>query len=153
MQNKIADWLQKAANLLNDVVNYDFTDEEGNVLFSTESEDDTLEIGMPATPDGTFELPDGRTVTIADGAISEIVDQSNDLENLQDENEELRNSVIEAQNIIKDIRNQLGSNFQVKQRIKVPAKKSDSKNTKSEEERKAELREKYAKSINRKGEK
>ena len=32
------------------------------MLFTTEAEDDTLEVGMAASPDGEFELTDGRVV-------------------------------------------------------------------------------------------
>lgn len=92
--------------------NYDHTDADGNVLFSTEVEDDTLEVGMTASPDGTFELPDGRTVIISDGVITEIMDGSNnELENLRAENEDLRNQLQEATEIIEEMQSQLSSNY------------------------------------------
>lgn len=52
---------------------FEHKDAEGNVLFTTESEDETLEVGMNATPDGTFTLPD-FIVTIAEGKITEIAE-------------------------------------------------------------------------------
>lgn len=70
---KLGNALKKLKNVLGEeFVNYDHTDADGNVIFSTEAEDETLEVGMSATPDGTFELPDGRVVTILDGVITEI---------------------------------------------------------------------------------
>ena len=70
------DGLSKAVkNLLTGApVNYDFNDADGNLLFSTEKEDDSLAVGDAASPDGVFVLEDGRTVTIAEGAITEIAD-------------------------------------------------------------------------------
>lgn len=92
--------------------NYDHTDADGNVLFSTEVEDDTLEVGMAASPDGTFELPDGRTIVIAEGVITEIMDGENQsLENLQAENQQLRNDLAEATEIIEELQSQLSSNY------------------------------------------
>lgn len=111
--NRSKNFMRKAKNVLEGkTTNYDHTDADGNVLFSTEVEDDTLEVGMAASPDGTFELPDGRTIVIADGVITEIMDGENsDTENLQTENEELRNQLEEAMNLIEELQSQLSSNY------------------------------------------
>lgn len=112
-------FLKGLKNLLSpeEVVNYDFTDADGNVLFSTEKEDDSLEVGDAASPDGTFTLPDGRTVVIADGAVTEINEpEEEETENLQNRVEELENALEEAQTIITNLRNELGSGYQAKPR-------------------------------------
>jgi ATP-dependent protease ClpP protease subunit len=123
-------------------VNYDYTDEEGNVLFSTEAEEDTLAVGDAVTiPDGgtegTFELPDGRTVTIADGAVTEIAEPADDeLENrlsaLEAENTTLRNLLTEAQGIIQGFQEHGGSNYVPKPRTTSVATKKPALPSKDE---------------------
>lgn len=117
-------FLRKLKNLINpdDAVNFDFTDEDGNVLFSTEKEDDTLAVGDAASPDGTFELPDGRTVTIADGAVTEITEaiEPSETEELENRIEELENALSEAKTLITDLKNQIGSNYKAKNRMANP---------------------------------
>lgn len=112
-----SNFLKGLKNVLGTAVNFEHKDNDGNVLFTTEVEDDTLEVGMPASPDGTFELPDGRTVVIADGVITEIQEASTEdpdeqeLENLRTENENLRNQLTEAANVIEELQAQLSSNY------------------------------------------
>lgn len=118
------DFMAKVNALLNQeepAKNFEHTDDEGTVLFTTEAEDDTLEVGMSATPDGTFTLPDGRTVTIADGEITEIAEPSEEEEetNLDDkevealraENENLRSALTEAKDIIAEFQKNTRSNY------------------------------------------
>ena len=108
-------FLTKAKNALGKALNYDHTDADGNLLFSTDAEDETLEVGMAASPDGTFELPDGRTVIIADGVITEIqqpqTTDENELENLRAENENLRQQLEEAAKVITEMQAQLSSSY------------------------------------------
>ncbi|OJV40834.1 MAG: hypothetical protein BGO29_14800 [Bacteroidales bacterium 36-12] len=137
-------FLKGLKNLLKpeDVVNYDFTDEDGNILFSTEKEDDSLEVGDAASPDGTFTLPDGRTVTIADGVVTEITEspeEDEEVENLQNRISELENALTEAQTIITNLRNELGSSYQAKPRNNQP---KGGKQAPSVEDIKNDLREK-----------
>lgn len=76
--------------------NFIFTDPDGNTLFETEKEDESLAVGDKASPDGTFTLTDGRTVTVAGGEITDIAEagSSDDLsisnETLRTENEALK---------------------------------------------------------------
>lgn len=131
--------------------NFEHTDEDGTVLFTTESEDDTLEVGMAASPDGTFTLPDGRTVTIADGAISEIKEPeaeeedetnlSEEVERLEAENAQLRSMLEEATNLIEDFKKETRSNFQPKGRTN----STKDAPTPTREERKNTIREKLNK--------
>lgn len=138
--------------------NYEFVDADGNVLFTTEGEDDTLEVGMAASPDGEFVIADGRKVTIVDGVITEIEnpaaegegegkgEEQTDLETanariaeLEAENAELREQLTNSVNLIKDLRSNLRSNFTPAGRQGGPAKKPTDK--KVGEENKAAIRE------------
>jgi ATP-dependent Clp protease protease subunit len=145
------DLLAKVKNLLTgEAVNYDFTDEEGKVLFSTEAEDDTLEIGMSAQPDGTFELPDGRTVTIAEGVITEIKEASSEKEeevaNLIATNAKLRESLNEAVAIINELKKNVESNY--KPAVRQVNRKSPAAN--SYDDFKTEIKNKRAQMLGRK---
>lgn len=138
----------KINKLLNPkLTNYDYTDEEGNLLFSTESEEDTLAVGDTVTiadgsTDGTFTLPDGRVVTIVESQVTELAEQTDEeMENLQNENEELRNALGEAQELISDLRNQLESNYTPPSRITQPQRS----NKKTSAEFKNEAKEKLKK--------
>lgn len=90
-------------------VNYDFTDADGNLLFTTEKEDDSLEVGDIATPDGTFELPDGRVVTVADGVITEIVTpEEEEAQNLHLQVEVLNKRLQTAENLLREAQRTIG---------------------------------------------
>jgi len=145
------DLLAKLKNLLvGEAVNYDFTDEEGKVLFSTEAEDDTLEIGMSAQPDGTFELPDGRTVTIAEGVIAEIKEASSKTEeevaNLIATNAKLTASLNEAVAMIEELKKNVESNY--KPAVRQVNRKSPTAN--SYDDFKTEIKNKRAQMMGRK---
>ncbi len=118
-------FVKKLKNLLSaTVVNYDHKDADGNVLFTTEAEDETLEVGMAASPDGEFELTDGRVVVITDGVIAEIREadggDGGELENLRARVAALEGALTEAENVINDLRNQIGSTYNAKGRQTLP---------------------------------
>lgn len=141
--------LAKIANLLkkNEVnpTNFDHQDADGNVLFTTDAEDDTLEVGMTASPDGTFTLaqatsqyPEGTVVVIADGAITEINEPAGnegeeaDLAAANARIAELENALAEAQTTIQDLMSQVSSNYKPqngKRTFAPAAKPEDSKQT------------------------
>lgn len=148
LMNRVARLINKAGKLLvGQIVNYDFVDDTGTVVFSTESEDDTLEVGMAARPDGTFTIADGRTITIADGIIIEIVEaepeqpmeDNEEAANLRAENESLRNALQEALHVIVDLKKEVKSNYVPTGRVGGPSNKTQ----KSKEDKKAELKEKF----------
>ncbi len=121
--NKVDGFLKGIKNLLDGgAMNYDFADAEGTVLFSTEKEDDSLEVGDAASPDGTFELTDGRQVVIAEGAITEIIEaveepaEDEELENLRAENMKMRAELQNAVGLINDLKNEIGSSYKPKAR-------------------------------------
>lgn len=124
-------FMKKLKNLLSaTVANYDHKDADGNVLFTTEAEDDTLEVGMAASPDGEFELTDGRVVVITDGVIAEIREaeggegNNDELENLRARVAALEGALTEAENVITDLRNQVGSTYNAKGRQTLPQGKT-----------------------------
>lgn len=147
--------IERFANFLEEVagakaVNYDHKDADGNILFTTEKEDDSLVVGDAASPDGTFELPDGRTVTIAEGVITEIADpkteESEEVTNLKEqiaalqaenaalkeEKESLTNQLNEATELITEAKNQMESKFTPQPRNVAP--KATPKSGKTHEE-------------------
>ena len=154
---------KSAANFLNSIqkllsgsgsCNYEFVDENGEVLFTTEEESDTLEVGMAASPDGTFTIADGRTVTIADGVITEIQEPdqaepgdgtenaSEEVENLRAENENLRSALAESADIIRDLRSQISSNYQPGRRVGSQAASNRGNSKPTKEERQSAIKEK-----------
>ena len=112
-----------------ETVNFEFKDAEGVVLFTTEKEDDSIAVGDAASPDGTFELPDGRTVVIADGVITEINEpestNSEEVETLQNTVNQLTDALKEANNMITELRNHVQSNFVASPRTRVPGKQNE----------------------------
>jgi ATP-dependent Clp protease protease subunit len=109
--NKATAFLNKLGKLLNpDPVNFDYQDAEGNIVFSTESEEDTLAVGDTVTlagegTEGTFTLSDGRVVTIVDNVVTEIAEASTGDDELDAANariEVLENALTEAQTVITD---------------------------------------------------
>lgn len=79
-----------------DVKAIELTDVNGNVLSVTREEGEP-QVGDAASPDGVYTLEDGRTLTVAGGVITEIMDPviGEEIEALRAENEQLRNSVAE----------------------------------------------------------
>lgn len=162
LKSLATDFLNKVGNMIGQHFNFDFTDADGNVLFSTEREDDTLEVGIAATPDGSFTIADGRTVVIADGVITEIkeadngegegegegegngegegADNSAELEALRAENADLKAKLTEAANIINQYRANTKSNYVPGGRVGNPSQGKDKPEI-SREERKNKVKE------------
>ena len=119
------------------------------MLFSTEAEDDTLEIGLSAQPDGTYELPDCRTITIAEGVITEIKEaesQTEEVANLIAANAKLSESLNEAVAIINELKKNVESNY--KPSVRQVNRKSPAAN--SYDDFKAEIKNKRAQMLGRK---
>ena len=112
-------------------VNFDYKDAEGEVVFSTESEEDTLAEGDTVTiaggeTSGTFVLDDGREVTIEDSVVTGIV--PTEPETLEERVTELEALLDEATNVIQEqeteLNNLRGSDYTPKNRkTQVPATK------------------------------
>ncbi|MEI8204599.1 MAG: ATP-dependent Clp protease proteolytic subunit [Bacteroidota bacterium] len=126
-------------------VNFEFKDADGVVLFTTEKEDDSIAVGDAASPDGTYELPDERTVVVTGGVVESISEPEADateVENLQTENASLKEELANALGMITELSNHVQSNFVATPRTKTPGKQNVK--TQSSEELKNEAREKRA---------
>lgn len=110
LSQRVNSWLGRAKNLI-DGLNFDFTDADGTVLFSTDGDDDTLEVGMAASPDGEFTLSDGTIVTIADGVITDVTVEDSGEEDVIEENKNLRKELANARELISELSNQVQSNY------------------------------------------
>jgi ATP-dependent Clp protease protease subunit len=127
--DRICGFLANAAMILSPA-NFDYADADGVVLFSTASEEDDLAVGSEVsfpddTTDGTFDLPDGRVVTIENLIVTAIEDAANDgseeIEALQAENSTLREQLTEAVNLIEEMKTQIGSTYRPKNRVGSPS--------------------------------
>jgi transcription elongation GreA/GreB family factor len=136
--NKATAFLNKSGNLLNsNLVNFDYKDAEGNIVFSTETEEDTLAVGDTVTladgnTEGTFTLDDGRTVTVVDNTVTEIADEdgaTEEVEALNGRIEELENALRESETVITELRNHLQSDFTPGKRIVTKQNPSNAKKT------------------------
>lgn len=162
--------IQDMKNKMNGkVVNYDFKDTSGNVVFRTDKDDDSLEVGdrvelMGDNDGGIFPLEDGRIVTIDDGVITKIektepeslteavnalFDLVETVINKQSEDQAANVSAFEdirngLEKLATDIRNGKGSNYSPSGRIGGPATKGGKDNSYDAMKAKAqELREQF----------
>lgn len=72
---------------------------DGQTL-TIERESGEPQVGDPASPDGEFVMPDGKTIIVKDGVISEIIDPSTEtttIENLQNQIADLQSQLQSAQ--------------------------------------------------------
>lgn len=90
--DKIANFLGDIKKEAEEAVNYVFYGEDGERLFETEREDDFLEVGMVARPDGDFDIGE-RIVVIREEVITEIREKTE--EEATDEKEEELNALRE----------------------------------------------------------
>lgn len=70
--------LWSALNLSGKIVALELNTESGTTL-SVDTEDQEPAVGDPATPDGEHVMPDGRTIIVVDGVITEIKDPSEEI--------------------------------------------------------------------------
>lgn len=122
---RIGGFLSNAARVLSPS-NFDYEDGEGNIMFSTASETDDLAVGSEVTfPDettgGTFDLLDGRIVTIEDLVVTAIDEApSEEVDALRTENEALKAQLTEAVNLIEEMKGQIGSAYTPQNRTVKP---------------------------------
>lgn len=132
--NRILNFGKEVEKLINEdagQVNYDFKDTAGNVLFTTNNEDESLTIGDGASPDGTFELPTGRKVVIENGAITNILEPvadepepdaatAEEVTNLIAKNEKLVNQLTAAMTLINELKNEIKTDVVIPSRTRTP---------------------------------
>ena len=68
----LAETLGIRVNIVDEPVNYTLQTADGSEITIDIPEGQDPVVGDPASPDGEFEMPDGRTFVIAEGAITEI---------------------------------------------------------------------------------
>lgn len=125
MSQKAQEILLKANSVLDRIsrffkvpTNYAFVDADGNALFETDKEDDSLAVGDTAFPDGTFTLPDGRTITITDGVVTEILEAeaAEEVANLRARLANAESLLADAQRTISNLRQNVRSSYVAKGR-------------------------------------
>lgn len=130
--NQIDKFMRGVKNILGEPVNYDFTDANGNVILTTEREDETIEVGdsvvLPnGETSGEVTLQDGRTVKVADGVVTEVVEKEEtttteeEIENLKKRCKDLEDKLAAANEMLKEARNQIASDYQPKERSFTPS--------------------------------
>lgn len=111
--NAFSAFMEKAKNIFAgaEPMNFDYTDSEGAVVFSTEGEEDNLAVGVAVTlasgeTSGTFTLSDGRVVTVEDGVVTKI--EEAEVEEQEEETvdpaevEELKDALRDAVDLIRE---------------------------------------------------
>lgn len=137
---KVVNMISKA---LGEPMNFDFTDESGNIILSTEREDETIEVGdavvLPnGETSGEVALTDGRIIVVADGVVTEIKEAQTEeptneeteetteeevdeeKEALKKEIEDLKKQLEEARALLKEAKNHIASNYQPEARKTSP---------------------------------
>lgn len=164
---KMKDLIKKMTNFLDGIkkeveeaVNYVFYGDDGERLFETDREDDFIEVGMDARPDGTYDIGE-RIVVIRDEKIVEIREdrdeRDEELNTLREENaslreqldaanasiEAMRGDLAEAKNLLTEARAKIVSNGKIGNRIGAPTEKYTGAMTSAE--RKAAVKERLGK--------
>ena len=144
---KTDEFLASMNKLFASNVNFEFLDESGAVLFTTEkaTDDDTLAVGDVASPDGTFtlsgetsEYPAGTVVVITGGVIESITDSSSTANNeemaaenaaLKAENEALKANLQQSVNVITSLKGEIETNHVPAGRATITPTKEPKKET------------------------
>lgn len=86
----------------------DLSTSDGQTL-TVEREEGEPQVGDNASPDGEFVMPDGKTIVVKDGVITDIKTGSNGSEGGENEVEELKKQVAELEEKVKELENELES--------------------------------------------
>lgn len=98
----------------------DLSTSDGQTL-TVEREDGEPQIGDKASPDGTFEMPDGKTIVVKDGVITDIQTSSSGGEE-GGEGSELEKRVAELENEVKELQERLESSENARKQAEAMAK-------------------------------
>lgn len=98
----------------------DLSTSDGQTL-TVEREDGEPQIGDKASPDGTFEMPDGKTIIVKDGVITDIQTSSNGGDE-GGEGSELEKRVAELENEVKELQEKLESSENARKKAEAMAK-------------------------------
>lgn len=101
----------------------DLSTSDGQTL-TVEREEGEPQVGDKASPDGTFEMPDGKTIIVKDGEISDIQISSNggDEGDEGDEGSELEKRVAELENEVKELKEKLEDSEKARKQAEAMAK-------------------------------
>ena len=98
----------------------DLSTSDGQTL-TVEREEGEPQIGDKASPDGTFEMPDGKTIVVKDGVITGIQTSSNG-GNEGGDGSELEKRVAELENEVKELQEKLESSENARKQAESMAK-------------------------------
>ena len=98
----------------------DLSTSDGQTL-TVEREEGEPQIGDKASPDGTFEMPDGKTIVVKDGAITDIHTSSSGGSE-GEEGSELEKRVAELENEVKELQEKLESSEKARKQAEAMAK-------------------------------
>ena len=98
----------------------DLSTSDGQTL-TVEREDGEPHIGDKASPDGTFEMPDGKTIVVNDGVITDIKTSSNGGDE-GGEGSDLEKRVAELENEVKELQEKLESSENARKQAEAMAK-------------------------------
>lgn len=98
----------------------DLSTSDGQTL-TVEREEGEPQIGDKASPDGTFVMPDGKTIVVKDGAITDIQTSSNGGDE-GGEGSELEQRVTELENEVKELQEKLENSENARKQAEAMAK-------------------------------
>mgnify|MGYP000966569563 FL=1 len=98
----------------------DLSTSDGQTL-TVEREEGEPQIGDKASPDGTFEMPDGKTIVVKDGVITDIQTSSSGGDK-GGEGSELEKRVAELENEVKELQEKLESSENARKQAEAMAK-------------------------------
>ena len=98
----------------------DLSTSDGQTL-TVEREDGEPQIGDKASPDGTFEMPDGKTIVVNDGVITDIKTSSSGGDEGR-EGSDLEKRVAELENEVKELQEKLESSENARKQAEAMAK-------------------------------
>lgn len=99
----------------------DLSTSDGQTL-TVEREEGEPQVGDKASPDGTFVMPDGKTIIVKDGVISDIQTTSSGSE---EEGSELEKRVAELENEVKELQEKLETSESARKQAEEMAKTQD----------------------------
>lgn len=98
----------------------DLSTSDGQTL-TVEREEGEPQVGDKASPDGTFVMPDGKTIIVKDGVISDIQTTSSGSEE-EEEGSELEKRVAELENEVKELQGKLETSEKARKQAEEMAK-------------------------------
>ena len=98
----------------------DLSTSDGQTL-TVEREEGEPQVGDKASPDGTFEMPDGKTIIVKGGEITDIQTSSNGADE-EGEGSELEQRVAELENEVKELKEKLENSENARKQAEAIAK-------------------------------